>query len=57
MAGTYSQMHIQLVFATKNHQSSFIKKENKDEVEKYITGIIIRYILNQEKHHRNKIFR
>ena len=24
MAGTYSQMHIQLVFATKNHQFSFI---------------------------------
>jgi len=40
MAGTYSQMHIQLVFAVKNHQSSFIKKEWKDEIEKYITGII-----------------
>jgi len=31
MAGTYSQMHIQIVFAVKNHQSSFIKKEHKDE--------------------------
>jgi len=40
MAGTYSQMHIQLVFAVKNHQSSFIKKEYKDEIEKYIAGII-----------------
>ena len=40
MAGTYSQMHIQLVFAVKNHQSSFIKKECKDEIEKYIAGII-----------------
>ncbi|MDR0547786.1 MAG: IS200/IS605 family transposase [Dysgonamonadaceae bacterium] len=40
MAGTFSQMHIQLVFAVKNHQSSFIKKEHKDEIEKYITGII-----------------
>jgi len=36
MAGTYSQMHIQLVFAVKNHQSSFIKKEHKDEIEKYL---------------------
>jgi REP element-mobilizing transposase RayT len=40
MAGTYSQMHVQLVFAVKNHQSSFIRKEHKDEIEKYITGII-----------------
>jgi len=40
MAGTYSQMHIQLVFAVKNHQSAFIKKEHKDEIEKYIAGII-----------------
>jgi len=40
MAGTYSQMHIQIVFAVKNHQSSFIKKEHKDEIEKYIAGII-----------------
>ena len=34
MAGTYSQMHIQLVFSTKNHHSSFIKKEHKNEIEK-----------------------
>jgi REP element-mobilizing transposase RayT len=40
MAGTYSQMHLQLIFAVKNRQSSFIKKEHKDEIEKYITGII-----------------
>jgi len=40
MAGTYSQMHIQIVFAVKNCQSSFIRKEHKDEVEKYISGII-----------------
>ena len=32
MAGTYSQMHIQIVFAVKNHQSSLIEKENKDEI-------------------------
>jgi len=75
MAGTYSQMHIQIVFAVKNHQSSLIKKEHKDEIEKYIAGIIannncngaftysrsqidqvIKYILNQEKHHRKEIF-
>ena len=40
MAGIYSQMHIQIVFAVKNHQSSLIKKEHKDEIEKYIAGII-----------------
>ena len=40
MAGTYSQLHIQLVFATKNHRFSFIQKEHKNEIEKYITGII-----------------
>ena len=40
MAGTYSQMHIQIVFAVKNHQSSFIKKEHKDTIERYIAGII-----------------
>jgi len=40
MTGTYSQIHIQIVFAVKNHQSSFIKKEHKNEIEKYIAGII-----------------
>lgn len=40
MAGTYSQIHVLLVFAVKAHQSSFIRKEWKEEVEKYICGII-----------------
>jgi len=39
MAGTFSQLHIQLVFAVKANQSSLIKKEWKDEVEKYMCGI------------------
>jgi REP element-mobilizing transposase RayT len=41
MAGTYSQIHIQIVFAVKKHPNSLIKKEHKNEIEKYITGIIV----------------
>ena len=40
MAGTYSQLHVQLVFAVKVQQSSLIRKEWKDEIEKYLCGII-----------------
>ncbi|MDH6304506.1 putative transposase [Parabacteroides sp. PF5-5] len=40
MAGTYSQLHVQLVFAVKAQQSSLIRREWKDEVEKYICGIV-----------------
>ncbi|MDL2305487.1 IS200/IS605 family transposase [Bacteroides sp. OttesenSCG-928-D19] len=40
MAGTYSQLHVQLVFAVKAHQSSLIKREWRDEVEKYMCGIL-----------------
>ena len=40
MAGTYSQLHIQLVFAVKAHQSSLIRKEWKNETEKYMCGIL-----------------
>ena len=40
MAGTFSQLHIHLVFAVKAHQSSFIKQIWKEETEKYIRGII-----------------
>lgn len=40
MAGTYSQLHIQLVFAVKAHHSSLIRKEWKNEIEKYIYGIV-----------------
>jgi len=39
MANTYSQSYFHLVFAVKNRKA-FIRKEWKDELEKYITGII-----------------
>lgn len=39
MANTYTQIHIQTVFAVQNRQS-LIQKIWKDELYKYITGII-----------------
>ena len=39
MANTYTQIHIQTVFAVKNRQS-LISNEWKNELYKYITGII-----------------
>ncbi|WP_373493432.1 IS200/IS605 family transposase [Aquiflexum sp.] len=39
MANTYTQIHIQAVFAVQNRRS-LIHKEWKDELYKYITGII-----------------
>ncbi|MGM5469885.1 IS200/IS605 family transposase [Flavobacteriaceae bacterium LMO-SS05] len=39
MANTYTQIHIQAVFAVQGRQS-LIKNEWKDEMYKYITGII-----------------
>jgi putative transposase len=39
MANTYTQCYIHLVFAVKN-RDALIKKEWKDELEKYITGTI-----------------
>lgn len=39
MANTYSQIYIHLVFSPKNKQS-LIGKQWKDELEKYITGIV-----------------
>lgn len=39
MANTYSQLYIQVVFAVKGRQN-LISKNNKDEIYKYITGII-----------------
>jgi REP element-mobilizing transposase RayT len=39
MADTYSQSYFHLVFAVKNREA-LIKKDWKDELEKYITGII-----------------
>lgn len=38
MPNTYTQLHIQFVFAVKN-RAALIQKEWKDELHKYITGI------------------
>lgn len=38
MANTYTQLHIQLVFAVK-YRAALIKKEWKDRLHEYITGI------------------
>ncbi|PKP39076.1 MAG: transposase [Bacteroidetes bacterium HGW-Bacteroidetes-15] len=42
MANTYTQLHIQAVFAVQNRQCC-IKNQWKDELYKYITGIIQNY--------------
>ncbi len=39
MAGTYKQCYFHLVFAVKNREA-LIKREWRDELEKYITGIV-----------------
>lgn len=39
MANTYSQIYIQIVFAVKGRQN-LIRKEHKEEIHKYITGIV-----------------
>ena len=39
MAGTYSQIYIQVVFAVKSREH-LIRKEWKDELHKYIAGIV-----------------
>lgn len=39
MANTYSQLYIQIVFAVKGRQN-LISKTKKDEIYKYITGIV-----------------
>ena len=39
MANTYHQIHIQAIFAVKK-RTGLIQKEWKDELYKYITGII-----------------
>jgi putative transposase len=39
MANTYTQLHIHLVFAVK-YREGLIRKEWKDDLYKYITGII-----------------
>ncbi|RXM49286.1 IS200/IS605 family transposase [Flavobacterium sp. YO12] len=40
MANTYSQLYVQIVFAVKGRQN-LISKNKKNEIYKYITGIII----------------
>jgi len=39
MANTFSQMYLQFVFAVKYRQS-LIPRENKEELHKYITGLV-----------------
>lgn len=39
MANTYTQIYIQIVFAVKGRQN-LISKENREELHKFITGII-----------------
>ena len=39
MANTYTQMYLQFVFAVQNRMS-FIQSDWKDELYKYITGIV-----------------
>ena len=39
MANTFSQIYLQFVFAVK-HRQSLIRKENKEELHKYITGLV-----------------
>jgi putative transposase len=42
MANTYSQSYFHLVFSVK-HRNALIKKEWKNDLEKYITGIVQNY--------------
>ena len=39
MANTFSQIYLQFVFAVKNREA-FIEKNNKEELHKYITGLV-----------------
>ena len=39
MANTYTQIYIHIVFAVRGRQN-LIKKEHKEELHKYITGIV-----------------
>ncbi len=39
MANTYSQIYIQVVFAVEGRMN-FIRKENREELHKYISGIV-----------------
>ena len=39
MADTYTQLYVQIVFAVK-HRQNLIKEKHREEIEKYICGII-----------------
>ena len=39
MANTYTQIYIQIVFAVESRQN-LIRRENKEELQKYMTGIV-----------------
>ena len=39
MANTFSQIYLQFVFAVK-HRQCLIHKQNKEELHKYITGLV-----------------
>ena len=39
MANTYTQIYIQIVFAVEGRQN-LIRRENKEELQKYMTGIV-----------------
>ena len=41
MANTYSQIYIQIVFAVQGRQN-LIRADRKEELHKYITGIVTR---------------
>ena len=42
MANTYTQIYIQIVFAVQGRQN-LIRLEHKEELHKYVTGIITRH--------------
>ena len=48
MANTYSQIYIQIVFAVNGRQN-LVPKENREELHKYITGIV------QQQHRDQKM--
>jgi len=75
MSNTYTQIHIQCIFAVK-YRDAVINRSWKERLHKYIIAIVnnnghkalaisysksqtdavVKYILNQEDHHRKKTF-
>jgi len=63
MANTYTQIHIQIVFAVQG-KLSLISEKHRPTVEKYICGIVktnflnrLLFILNQPEHHKKTTFK